>query len=119
MVELPNLQLIEERAIQRFQKTFGEGEVPEFELCTHLQLFGSTTGMFPGVGGQMMTSFYITVVYEESKNVVYVFQTDAYVGGFENNYDVKKFWYDVMRHNIEHLGRYRNKDNSNKGNIDE
>lgn len=105
-MELPNLALIEEKAKNIFKTSF-PNDYGDFEFSVHSQMFGSTTGLFSGIGGQMMTSYYITIAYNLDKNAVLVFQTNDYVGGFAlNERNEKEFWGDVSKHNIKPLGTY-------------
>ena len=105
-MELPNLALIEEKA-KNIYKTFFPNDCGQFEFSVHSQMFGSTTGLFSGIGGQMMMSYYITVAYDLDKNVVLIFQTNDYVSGFVlNEKNEKEFWKDVSKHNIKPLDTY-------------
>lgn len=105
-MELPNLPLIEEKAKNIFKTSFPKDE-PEFEFTVHSQMFGSTTGLFSGIGGDQMTSYYITVAYDLDTNAVLVFQGNGCVGGLVlKKENVNEFWTDVTKHNIKPLGKY-------------
>ncbi|GHU92848.1 hypothetical protein FACS1894208_00890 [Clostridia bacterium] len=113
-IELPNLEAmaldfyyrlcIDEDGVYRpFAKTYRYmagnrecGQEAEIEvMALFKQVFGSTSGLFGGVGGQAITSAYVTVFQEQFTGTVGVYCNSAFVYSIVNPSD--RLWADVAR----------------------
>lgn len=78
--ELPNLELIEYKALQIIQKLHVARKQFDFDIITFPQVWGSTCGGLdvmpngkPAFSGSAMTKEYTTVVYENATDTYFVF----------------------------------------------
>lgn len=110
--EYPNLPLVEERfknilsakLKQAREESSDKWFRPEFDAEVFSQTFPNTAGLLEEggtVSGQMITTYYITVMYEARTKIYGVFQGDKFVYMVENAND--DFLEDIISHELATL----------------
>ena len=109
----PNLPLIQERFWNRIKdlEIIEEINYLEFEVEVFPQVWGSTALGFGGVGGQVITNAYTTVIYETGSGIYGVFFNERLAYIIENPNHL--FFEDLNNRNMECCSRaskYRKED---------
>ena len=111
--DYPNLPLIQERFWNRIKGLESIEEINHLEFIVHVfpQIWSSTALGFGGIGGQVMTNAYTTVIYETGSGIYGVFFNERLAYIIEN--PNRLFFEELNNRNMEcfsRAGKYRKED---------
>lgn len=102
-MEYPNLPLVEEKTKNILWNHYKIKPPYVFDIQVFKQTFSDTAGLFrknaSDFAGQAFTDYYITVIQEESNDIVMIFQGNSPVYGLDN-YNTEIFNQDIRNREI-------------------